>query len=441
MDRARLSTAAVRPLRTLDPAAPADDLGWLDEAVGRARVVAIGESAHYNAESYRLRHRVLRRLVEAHGFRAYAMETGFVESKLTDDWVRGAADTPVGEVLATGITSLMGLWLQMREQLEWLREHNRAAAGPVRFFGIDLPGSNASLLPGLDAALAYLAEAEPDVAVDPALRAAVAPFAAPSAFSAMAALGAYGALAPDVRDAVTAGLADLEARMKSARPVTTVEAYDRALRSLRLTIALDQVARALLRGDHTSAMDVRDAAIADTVEWIVSRTDGRVVLAAHNGHIQRGPGTFPGMPPCTPMGVHLAERLGDDYLVIGLTTGHGRTLNTSPDFYAGKLFTDLEPPAVGSLDAVLDASADGPFAVDLRRLSGEDAATVKAAGEQRFGSFYAPIDAARAYDVLVHLPTVTEATLDPEAVAASPDDVRRALSSADDGRPAGSAAR
>jgi erythromycin esterase len=427
----RISPAAVRPLRTLDPAAPADDLGWLDEAIGDARVVAIGESAHYNAESYRLRHRILRRLVERHGFRAYAMETGFVEAQVTDDWVAGVAETPLGEVQATGITSLMGLWREMREQLEWMRAHNRAAAEPVRFAGIDLPGSNASLLPGLDAAIAYLARAEPELTLAQELRDTVAPFAAPSAFSALASLGAYGELAPAARDALTAGLAELHDRLVGRRldyqRVTSVAAYDRALRAVRLTVSLDQVARALLRGDMVSVMDTRDAAIAGTVEWIADRAGGRVLLAAHNGHLQRGPGMFPGMAPVTPMGLRLADRLGDDYLVIGVTNGRGQTLNTGPDFYAGKLFTDLEPPRAGSLDAVLEASADGPFAVDLRRLSEPDAAVLKAAAEQRFGPFYSPIDAARAYDVLVHLPQVSAATPDPEAVAASPDDVRKAF--------------
>ncbi|MBV8932074.1 MAG: erythromycin esterase family protein, partial [Kutzneria sp.] len=76
---ARLGREAIRPLRTLDPAAPLDDLAWLDEAVGDARVVAIGESAHYNHESYLLRHRLLRYLVERHGFTAYATESGFTE--------------------------------------------------------------------------------------------------------------------------------------------------------------------------------------------------------------------------------------------------------------------------------------------------------------------------------------------------------------------------
>ena len=60
-----------------------------------ARVVAVGESAHFNAESYRLRHLVLRHLVERHGFTAYAMESGFVEGRRVDAWLDGRPGRPV----------------------------------------------------------------------------------------------------------------------------------------------------------------------------------------------------------------------------------------------------------------------------------------------------------------------------------------------------------
>ncbi len=101
------------PLRTLDPSGALDDLGWLDRAIGGARVVAIGESVHYNREFFQLRHRLTRYLAERHGFSAYAMESGFAEGWLADNWVRGGEDE-LGQVMANGMTSLMGLWTQVR---------------------------------------------------------------------------------------------------------------------------------------------------------------------------------------------------------------------------------------------------------------------------------------------------------------------------------------
>jgi erythromycin esterase len=428
---ARLNDEAVLPLRTLDPDGPLDDLEWLDQAIGHSRVVAIGESAHYNRESFQLRHRLLRYLAERHGFSAYAMESGFVEGQRTDNWVRGGEDQ-LGQVMASGMTSLMGLWRQLRAQLEWMRRHNRTAAHPVGFYGIDMPGSMVSLLPGLDAVIAYLAQADPDFRIDPSIRETASAFAATSAFSAPLTISGYAKLAPEIRDALTASLADLTAHLKARRldylRRTTAEAYEHALRSLIITVTLDAMAREMARGNQHGMMLSRDAALADTVEWILRRED-RIVLAAHNGHVQRWPCTLPGMPPATTMGMHLADRLGQDYLVIGTTTGTGQTLNTAPGFYAGQLFTDLaEAPRPGSLDALMAASHDGPFATDLRRLSPADAATVRAVSEQRYGTLYSGLSPLDAFDVVVHLPHVTPADPDRAALTQAPRDVREAFS-------------
>jgi erythromycin esterase len=178
------------------------------------------------------------------------------------------------------------------------------------------------------------------------------------------------------------------------------------------------------RGDQHAMMLDRDAAIADTVEWILAR-ETRILLGAHNGHLLRCPGTLPGIPPITPMGMHLADRLGTDYLVIGMTTGTGEMLNTAPDFYEGKLFTPMDTPEPDTLDALMQASHTGPFAVDLRKLDAADAAAVAAAPRQRFGTYYAEQDHADAYDLLIHLPHVSAALPDQAAVAAASEEERR----------------
>lgn len=427
---ARLSGGAIRPLTTLDPAGPPDDLEWLDQAVGDARVVAIGESAHFNHEFHRLRHRLLRHLVERHGFSAFAMESGFTEGRLTDGWVRGGEDR-LGRVMATGFTTLMGLCTEMRAQLEWMRGHNLAAPEQVGFSGIDLPGSSVSLLPGVDAAIAYLAEADPGHDVDPRLRETAANIAAVSVLSAHTAFSAYARLPQAGRDALTSGLAGLRTRMIAQRigyiRKTGEAAYGRALRSLELAIALDAMVREMSRDPRGLAASIRDAAITDTVEEIL-RGEERIVLGAHNNHVQRCQAAIPGiLPASTTMGMHLTERLGPAYLAIGTTSASGETLSLGGDLSTGEFFSDLEPPEPGSLDALMAASHDTPFAVDLRQLSPADSEAVRTVSRHRSGAFYGDLAPLDAFDLVVHIPRVTAAEPDDSAIDHSPAEVREAF--------------
>lgn len=195
---------------------------------------------------------------------------------------------------------------------------------------------------------------------------------------------------------------------------------------MHLTVAIDAMFRDLARGDQRAMMLTREAAIADTVEWILRRED-RIVVHAHDGHVQRCPGSLPGISGATTMGTHLADRLGSDYVAIGTTSATGQTLSDGPDFLAGRLFAEMASPEPGSLDALMAASHDGPFAVDLRTLPPDDTARVQAASRQRFGSNYSEQNALDAFDVVIHLPRVTAAELDAAAVAASPADVQKAF--------------
>ncbi|MBP2478455.1 erythromycin esterase [Crossiella equi] len=410
-----LTAQAVRPI-ALDPAAPWDDLVWLDEVVAGARVVGIGEASHYNREFFRLRHRLTRYLVERHGFTCWTTESGFTESRLL-------AGADLDEALASGLNSLMGLWQEVREQLVWAR----GCGLPV--LGMDLGGSNATVLPALDAVYAYLAQADPGHTPDPALRETVAAFAAASPFGVPAALGAYAALGQDRRDAVTAGLADLSARFAARRrdyeAVTGREAFAWTRHCLALAVALDTVVREMAAG-HAAPLvhSIRDAAMAESLDWVLARHE-RVVLTAHNGHLQRQTGHLPGSAPVTPLGLHLADRLGEAYRVIGTTSGPGQYLNLDPvEFLSGKLFAPLDAPRPTSLDGVLAASCDGPFGVDLRGLSEADAAVLAGVDGQRFAGVYTPVEALVAYDALVHVPELTPATVDEAALECSPAEVR-----------------
>jgi erythromycin esterase len=197
---------------TLDWQAPLDDLEPLRALIGDARVVALGESAHYAREFYLLRHRLLRFLAERCGFTIYALEAPFTEAHAIDAWVQGGSGT-VAEVAAAGVAIELGRWREMHELLIWMRAHNRSATTPLRFAGTDVPGSGGSPLPALEAVAAYLQQYDPDAL--PLLEQATALTGSYHDSATFNVLNRYTTLDPAVQDALTATLSRLLLRMET----------------------------------------------------------------------------------------------------------------------------------------------------------------------------------------------------------------------------------
>ena len=387
---------------------PLDDLEPLADLFRDVRVVAIGENAHLISEFYQFRHRLLQFLVERCGFTVFAMESGFSEGLAVDAWVRGGPGD-LREIAHDKITYTMGRCREMRDHLAWMRE----AAWPVRFVGLDVPGGTASPLPALDHVAAFLARADPDAL--PLVERLVVRVQKYAGEHSMPAYRAYAGLVPADRDAITAGLAELAARFDALEPeyiqAEGGNAYRIIRHELRLTGLLDQALRsygAMMDGDTSHPkVAARDRGMAETVFWLLDERgpDARIVIGAHNSHIQRTPVVTPAFA-VSAMGHHLATRLGDDYLTVAVTATAGRTSTHRADPAApggvAILGADLAPPRAGSVEAAF-AGTDEPRLVDLRpaRLG------VPGPDSIHLMEGYQETPVLDAYDLLVHLPTIT----------------------------------
>ncbi|MGV9366627.1 erythromycin esterase family protein [Amycolatopsis sp. NPDC003731] len=411
-------------LRTLEPEAGYTGLEPLRDIVGDARVVAIGESTHRVHEFYQLRHLVTRFLAEELGFTGFAMESGFPEGWAVHDWVLGG-DGDLDRLLRTGITYHMGQCAEMRDQLRWMREHNRTHDRKIRFYGMDIPDSSASARPGVTAALAFLDEADPDYAAAarknllplfdylPADRTGLA-WAAP-------AIQAYLALGTAHRHELTARIGELTERLRALRvPYSTVDAA-RADIALQCAVTA-RYADAFLAnmaaapGRTYRGANVRDAAMADNVEWILARED-RVVVGAANGHLQRWPYRVPPIinEEQVMLGQHLARSLGDRMVVIATTSNGGRVfshrpLPDGPPGHTEVFYEDIAPGTDPTdLDVVL-SSAGAPLALlDLREVPGEGEVARRFAeiDGTRQGPYKQLVNPLAAFDAVVHIDQVT----------------------------------
>jgi erythromycin esterase len=422
---------------SLDPQAPLDDLEPLGALIGDARVVGIGESAHYVREFYLLRHRLLRYLVERCGFTIYAPEAPFTQALAIDAWIQGGPGT-VEEVAAAGVAIDLGCCREFYDQLAWMRAHNRTAARPLRLVGTDVPGSGGSPLPALEAVAAYLRGADPDALplADQAL-ALVGRYHDSATFTA---LGRYATLDEAAQDELTAIVSRLLARMESM--ATWQASQDRgrehatALWHLRGVWHLDHLHRDVAGRGLAVADAARDAFMAESVLRLLEDAppDLRVVVASHNVHLQKTPLQGDGPFGHFPQGYHLAQALGDDYVAIAATSNHGRTAQIQPDptHPLGFQIQDLPlpPPADGSVEAALATRA--ALAIADLRAARPDVGDAESFGRLRMEGYFTDVPVFDAFDAVAAIPH-TSCTQQATAHPSSPDPAAHASSGA--GRP------
>ncbi|GAA1653176.1 hypothetical protein GCM10009733_058060 [Nonomuraea maheshkhaliensis] len=401
------------PLAHLDPEAPLDDLEPLRDLVGDARVVAVGESSHFITEFSLLRRRILRFLAERCGFTVLAFEYGFSEGFPLDAWAQGeGSDDELAGLLATSIP------VGVEEPLRWMRRHNASAAEPVRFAGIDVPAAGGSLLPALAPVAEYLRQVDPEALpmIEEAMRIAGS-FAGASAASAAL---AWTRLAAAEQDALSALLMRLLMRFRAVRLLYVSRSdqagYDLALRRLEAACTADYGFRAmagLYAGTGLTAdTSARDVYMAGSLQWHLERSGpgARIVLAAHNAHIQKTPVSFDGRLTGLPMGQHLHHRLGDDYVALALTSPAGHTADMRPDENARFGFavdtTALRPPEPGSVEAAFAGAGLGLGIADLRQARG-----MTGPDRIRIQSAYVHTPVLEAFDGILNTPISTVAGL------------------------------
>ncbi|AJT69870.1 hypothetical protein T261_8276 [Streptomyces lydicus] len=407
------------PLTHLDPEAPLDDLEPLRAVIGDARVVAIGENSHFIDEFALLRERILRFLVERCGFTVLAFEYGYSEGIPLDAWAQGeGTDDDLSAHLASAIP------VGVDAPLRWIRRHNKTASPPVRFAGIDIPAAGGSLLPALAPVADYLRQIDPGTlpTVQEAMRIAES-FAGGSG---AVAAPAWARLATAEQDTLSAILARLLIRFRSVEPLYVSrgdqQRYDIALRCLEGACYADYTFRAMadlfagkgLAGDTSS----RDVYMAGSVLWHLEHFEPgtRIVLAAHNAHIQKTPISFNGHLTGLPMGQHLHRALGDDYFALGLTSTTGHTADMPRDENTRFGFTidatALEAPEPGSIEAAFADAELGLSIADLRQAhpdARDDAGQAPGPDRIRIQSAYLHTPVLEAFDAVLHTPTSTVA--------------------------------
>jgi len=357
-----------------------EDLRPLLEMIGDARIVALGEATHGTSEFFTVKHRIIECLVVEKGFSVVSME------------VRGSGAHPINAYVQTGqgtvddALALGGLvgrdWMDTYEVvglLKWMRAHNKGAEQDalLSFRTFDFDETRRPLEVVLD----YVRDVDPDrlEQVEEKLECYA---------RGLAQYGLYASLDAEAlarsRQGVEAVHDLLLEREDAYRAASSWEAYTEAVEAARMLVQNEQMMRLGPESYFSEFFNARDRLMAENVAWILEQAgpDARIILWAHNVHVQASPVVLPVMeyPPLPaeeegrtliPMGVHLRERFGDELVIVGFSfeSGAFRAVKRTGPFSAlGMMDIPVEPPLPNSHEEYLYPKGLERHYLDLRTL-------------------------------------------------------------------------
>jgi len=417
-----LSQCAIS-LETTDPTVSLEDLEPLRAIIGDARIVGLGEQTHGTSQFSEMKHRIFRFLVEEMGFRLLAFEADWFSVRELNSCLR-----PGGQAIESAFSSLgYRVWQtnEVMALLHWIRGFNEANPDdrPVQLVGADIlmgVGGVAAL------AVDFLRQVD---------RSAFARFRSVlesdliDAWDYLREVFYYGASdAPPSPGRVEECLGVLDPVMAwleanedlcvagSSRPE-----YGLCVRALELASA--ELARIALLGEGViPELDSRftlerDRIMAENVAWWLAHLEEpKIAVWAHNGHIAR---QLSSMEVFIPMGQHLGDVFGDEYLAIGFSFAEGTLTAWDGRSRDPRTFV-AEALIAGCYEACFETTGIPLFAADLRDLDLGSASHAWMTAERGFrmiSSYYGPDDLGweypivlpASYDVIVHVQTSTPA--------------------------------
>ncbi|ORA83697.1 erythromycin esterase family protein [Mycobacterium malmoense] len=395
----------------------------LEELIGDARIVLIGESSHGTHEFYEARAAITKWLIEEKGFCAVAAEADWPDAYRVNRYVRGLGeDTNADEALSGFERFPAWMWRNtvVRDFVDWLRARNRLHESngqrQAGFYGLDLY----SLHRSMDEVITYLDKVDSKAAARARERYACFDHASADDGQAYGFSAAFGA-GPSCEKQAIEQLVEIQrsaldyARrdgllaedelfyaQQNAQTVRNAEVYYRAMFSGRVT-----------------SWNLRDKHMAQTLDALLKHLDrhhdaptARIVVWAHNSHVGDARATEVWADGQLTLGQLVRQRYGDQARLIGFSTYAGTV--TAASEWGGLAERKVVRPALqGSIEELLHEAGRSAFLVSalLSPAAADPLATVRlgrAIGviyrpETERQSHYFHVRPADQFDAMIHI--------------------------------------
>jgi len=351
----------------------------LEDLIGDARIVLIGESSHGTHEFYAARAEITKWLIMEKGFNAVAAEADWPDAYRVNRYVRGAGTATGGD--RTPDEALRGfqrfpawMWRNtvVRDFVGWLRWHNGRCATEGRrqtgFYGLDLYSLHRSIQEVID----YLGRVDPKAAIRAKARYACFDHSAGDDGQAYGHAAAFGAGPRCERQAIEQ-LVELQRHgmeylrhdgepaedelfyaRQNAMTVRNAEAYYRGMFAGRVT-----------------SWNMRDKHMAQTLDALISHLDraggpepARIVVWAHNSHVGDARATEVSADGQLTVGQLAREQYGAQCRLIGFSTYSG-TVTAADDWGGTAEYKSVRPALPGSIEDLLHRTGKTDFLVAM----------------------------------------------------------------------------
>jgi erythromycin esterase len=379
--------ANAEPFATAQPGSGFDDLQFLKDVIGDARVVSLGEATHGTREFFQMKHRILEFLVKEMDFSVFAIEASFPEANRVNEFVHTGEGDP--KVFLSGLYFWTWNTQEVLDMINWMRAHNQNPGDDptVSFMGFDMQYAGMAIHNVIE----YLEVVDPVGAARAQARyACMVPFANGPRGSVEFG-GRYQNQPQGYRDACVKELLtvrdSLLAHQSEYETASSVSEFAMADRNARVVLQFEDMASARTQG-------ARDYYMAENAIWLLDQAgpEAKIVLWAHNGHVADNPNYGESVS----MGYYLRREYGDDLVIAGFDFYQGgframSRVNYWESYVLGDHF--VGPAPVTSYEGFFHSAGMDRMILDVRGLDLGTTATSWLAGPRLMrsvGAVYSP---------------------------------------------------
>ena len=344
----------------------------LEEIIGDARIVLIGESSHGTHEFYEARAEITKWLIEEKGFCAVAAEADWPDAYRVNRYARGLGNDGSATEALSGFERFPAwMWrnVVVRGFVDWLHVHNGRRRGEgerqTGFYGLDLY----SLHRSIQEVITYLENVDPVAAQRARERYACFDHTSADDGQAYGFAAAFGAGLSCERQAIDQLVEMQRNALEYARRDGLLAEDEQfyAQQNAQTVRNAEVYYRAMFSGRVTS-WNLRDQHMAQTLHALLAHLDrhgdepARIVVWAHNSHVGDARATEVGSDGQLTLGQLARERYGEESRLIGFTTYSGTV--TAASEWGGVAERKIVRPALnGSIEELFHETERPEFLV------------------------------------------------------------------------------